>query len=91
MNWICLLGQVHKQKPTLTVVSPSIADLESRQVVKEELEVKGRKSRFKSLLVFIKPVKKEKSKRVIYLIFAKRPAGLYQNFNFECSDLSNKF
>lgn len=59
MHWICFLGHVHKHKHTLTVVSPSIADLKVRQVVKKELEVKGRKHRFKSLLVFVKPVKKK--------------------------------
>lgn len=47
---------------TLTVVSSSIADSDSCQVVKEVLELKSRQVRFKSHLIFMKPAKTEDKK-----------------------------
>lgn len=41
----------------LTVVSSSVADLQTCQVVKEALEIKGRQRRLKSWLSFVKPAK----------------------------------
>lgn len=41
----------------LTVVSSSVADLQTCQVVKETLEIKGRQRRLKSWLSFVKPAK----------------------------------
>lgn len=46
-----------RNKQTLTVASSSVANSERCQVVQETLEIKGRQRRFKSDLMFIKPVK----------------------------------
>lgn len=47
----------HAARHKLTVVSSSVADLQTCQVVKEALEIKGRQRRLKSWLSFVKPAK----------------------------------
>lgn len=47
----------------LTVVSSGVADLQSCQVVKEALEIKGRQRRSEPRLSLVQPVKQKKKKR----------------------------
>lgn len=46
----------------LTVVSSGVADLQSRQVVKEALEIKGGQRRSEPRLSLVKPVKRKRPK-----------------------------